>query len=405
MEKMLFLRGGIKKEFAFKTFFRMGHQMLMIDVPNSKEISLADYKYVISDIYSENEMFELALKIYKEIGFSGICTFMTSPLRVVGKLSDRLKLNYFSEESAKTLANKFEVRKKLFNSKLQKIQFSKITSFRELEKEILKYSYPVILKPTDNASSRGVIRIDGEGELKEAFSMAMSESHNGELLLEEFIFGDEYCAEIFVYKSIPYVISISKKIVTENKFCIELLDITPAPLNPGLKQKISEFLQEVILKFDINNWLLHVEFKVDARNNIYIIEINTRAAGGKLVESIYHLFGVNIYEMYFNMLLQKEIEINVLNELIERKCNQMAGYYTFINPKNEGYIKSIKGIERVRNKLGKREEFELFYKVGDFLPEATSNLEFKGSFYLFDDDYNNLLNRIKMVENIIEIEV
>lgn len=402
---MLFLRGGIRKEFAFKTFFRTGCQMLMIDVPTSKELPMADYQYVIGDIYAEDEMYEMALKAKKEIGFDGLCTFMTSPLKVVGKLSDEFGFNYFSEQDAKILANKYEVRKRLEQAKLQKLRYAKIISFEELEKEIVNFNYPVILKPTDNASSRGVIKIESTSGLAEAYELASAESHNGELLLEDYIAGDEYCSEIFVYNEIPYVVLISKKIVSKDKFCVELVDIMPAPLSDSKMNEIKEYLTEAVKQFHIKNWLLHVEFKISDNNDINIIEINTRAAGGKLVESIYHLHGINIYELYYSMLLNRKLDTNILKDICLRNRDNFAAYNTFITPKREGRIKKITGISEVRKSLREKEEFELFYKEGELLPKVTSNLGFKGSFYIFDHNYHELIERVKLLEGMINFEM
>ncbi len=46
----------------------------------------------------------------------------------------------------------------------------------------------------------------------------------------------------------------------------------------------------------------------------------------------------------------------------------------------------------------------LFYNEGDFLPKPTSNLEFRGSLYLFGNDSNFLFERAKEIENLIHYD-
>ena len=60
------------------------------------------------------------------------------------------------------------------------------TSFNQSE---LNLCYPLIVKPTDRSGSRGVEKVDTEGELKAAVERAFSESFKHEAIIEEFIDG------------------------------------------------------------------------------------------------------------------------------------------------------------------------------------------------------------------------
>ena len=47
--------------------------------------------------------------------------------------------------------------------------------------------YPLIVKPTDSAGSKGVTRVDKEEDLKEALEYAFKHSIKGNIIVEEFI--------------------------------------------------------------------------------------------------------------------------------------------------------------------------------------------------------------------------
>lgn len=404
-KKLLFLRGGIHKEFAFRTLFRENCEVIIMDTPNSKELPYADHQFLIEDIHNTQEMFEVAVKIYDRVKFDGICTFMTSPILALGMLSDYFNLNYFSENVALILSNKYETRKYLHKIEADNVKFYKITSVEDLRTYATRIGYPFILKPTDNASGRGVNIVRKEDEIESAYNFAMQSSFNKELIMEEFIKGDEYCVEVLIYNSIVHIISFSKKIVTENTYCIELMDITPAPLEEDLKIELENYMINTVSKFNIQNSLIHIEFKINKDNKPVIIEINPRAAGANLIESIYHLYGVNIYDSLFNISLKNNINMDVIKKKLKRENSLYSLFYSFISPTRSGFIRKIKGIERVRENLtNNHERLILDFKEGDLLQEPKTNLDFRGSIYIFGEDYNNLISRAKKIESDLVYE-
>ena len=53
--------------------------------------------------------------------------------------------------------------------------------------DIAYYNWPIIVKPVDSAGSKGVTRVDELGQLSSAIDYALSESHNGNFIIEDFL--------------------------------------------------------------------------------------------------------------------------------------------------------------------------------------------------------------------------
>ncbi len=406
MNRILLIRGGIHMEFAYQTLHKKNCESIIIDNPASKQIMMGDYQYIISDIRNIDEMVEQAIKIHDKKGYNGIVTFATSGIIPLGILSDYFKLDYFTERAARILSNKLKVRECLRELNADETKFCKVSSMEEMEKASTYLHYPFVLKPSDNASGRGVNIVRQKEELQTAFEFSMNASFNKDLIAEQLIEGDEYCVEILVYHAEVYVLSISKKLVTTNKFCIELMDITPAPISNEIEEIIKTYMCETIGKFEIHNLLIHVEFKLNKDNKPIIIEINPRAAGGKLIESIYYLKGVNVFDLLYDMALKKDIQIkDVMNKL--RKPKELFSlFYSFITPMDSGVIKKIKGLPEIRTKiLYDYERLNLENIEGDFLKEPKTNGEFRGSMYLFDKSPEILLDRAKEIESLLNYEL
>ena len=132
-QRILFLRGGFHKEFAYKTLYRESFQSVVIDKIDSECFAMADAIYIADDIRNVDSMFELAKKVYSENGCSGIVSYLDSSTILLGKLSDYFQLNYYNEETGRILADKSKVRKKLQKAGLNNVHFYEICSIKELE--------------------------------------------------------------------------------------------------------------------------------------------------------------------------------------------------------------------------------------------------------------------------------
>lgn len=89
-----------------------------------------------------------------------------------------------------------------------------------------------ILKPADNAASRGVILIDKEQNpnLEELYNYCIQYSRSGEAIVEEFMTGYEVSVEAYSIDGNPHIITITDKMVTEAPFFVELGHTEPSRL-------------------------------------------------------------------------------------------------------------------------------------------------------------------------------
>ena len=113
--------------------------------------------------------------------------------------------------------------------------------------------YPVILKPIDRSSSIGVVICRSESDLKNSIYDSISKSSSGQIIIEEYIEGDEFAAH--------YTIS-------EGRVCFSCIDNRyPVSVNEGIIiQELSfssSFLSNLLLKRCHHSYLFLL------RNNSY----------------------------------------------------------------------------------------------------------------------------------------
>lgn len=404
-KNILFLRSGFHKEFALKSMIEAGFDLIVVDEPNSSLLPFAKRMFTIDNKWDENEMFSIAKQAYIENDCLGIISFLDSSTIAYGMLSDYFNLNYFSEETARILSNKIRVRELLTKEGLNSVNFCTAKSVSEIYDAMETWKTPVVIKPSDRSASKGVVIVRDSKDIEAAYKESLLYSKNKEILVEEYIEGIEYCAEYFIVDSTPYIMAVSEKEVLNEKYCVELKDVTPARLPLEDYDKINKYLSKVIRAIGFNNGIVHIELKKE-NDMISIIEINSRCAGGNLLESVYHLSGYNPYTNLANLLCKVRDEVSI-PKLIDYNADSLFTIFdTFSYKGRSGVIKKIENTQ-VFNEIKRypEEKFFLYVNKGNFVGETENNEDSIGSIYLMDKEYDSLITRCKQLEDSIGVYV
>jgi len=140
--------------------------------------------------------------------------------------------------------------------------------------------YPVIVKPTDRWSSKGVTRVDRPEELKAAVDYAVSESFNNKAIIEGFMDGPEYSAECICYKGQRHVLAFTKKQTTGCPHYIETGHIQPSDIPADRIDAVKNVILKGLEALDIQNGAAHAEFRLLENGQVGIVEIGARMGGG-----------------------------------------------------------------------------------------------------------------------------
>lgn len=140
-----------------------------------------------------------------------------------------------------------------------------------------KLCFPLLVKPVDSFSGRGISKIMNSEELPLAVQDAFQASRSGELVLEECVDGtlhshsafienqnivldffvDEFCA------TYPYQVNCSNH---------------PSALSLGMKEVVREVIQQMVSVLQLNDGLLHTQIIVNG-SKFWIIECMRRCPG------------------------------------------------------------------------------------------------------------------------------
>ena len=296
-QKKLMLLGGIRYLLpVIKAAHEQGYYVITADyLPDNIAHKYSD-EYVNVSIIDK----EAVLKVAKEKQIDGIMSFGVDPGVVSASyVQNKMGLPSFGPfESVEILQNKDKFRAFLTQNGFNVPQAKGFDSVEAAMKEIYCYPWPVIVKPTDAAGSKGVTRVDKAENLKPALEYAMKHSISGHIIVEEFI-EKEGCS------SDTDSMSIDGKLVFTS-FCAQRFDenatnpYTPAAYSwPSTFTKEQESylaseIQRLISLLDLRTSVYNVETRIGINGKPYIMELTPRGGGNRLCEMLRYATGVDM---------------------------------------------------------------------------------------------------------------
>lgn len=140
-------------------------------------------------------------------------------------------------------------------------------------------SFPLIVKPTDRSGSRGVALTHQPTELKKAIEDALSESIEKQVVIEEYIEGNEISVEAISYKGEHFILAITDKITTGPPYFVELEHHQPSALSEEQVRQVHQATFKALNALGVQFGASHSEFKLDQNGQIFVIEVGARMGG------------------------------------------------------------------------------------------------------------------------------
>jgi biotin carboxylase len=164
--------------------------------------------------------------------------------------------------------------------------------------------YPCVVKPVDDGGSTGVRICADEAQFADAMAelarMLVAPNNRGfrstpAILVEAFIPGQEYSAELAYDPAAArwHLIGVTRKLVTEPPFCVEVGHAFPAALAPEVRARIADALERLLTHLELRDTTAHVEFKLDGER-LRIIEVNPRVGVDMIAELVESALGVDM---------------------------------------------------------------------------------------------------------------
>lgn len=291
------LLGGIRYLLpVIKAAHEQGYYVITADyIPDNIAHKYSD-EYVNVSIIDK----EAVLKVAREKEIDGIMSFGVDPGVISASyVQNKMGLPSFGPfESVEILQNKDKFRSFLAANGFNVPVAKGFDSIDAAMKEVDNFPWPVIVKPTDAAGSKGVTRVDKAEDLLPALEYAMEHSISGHIIVEEFI-DKQGCS------SDTDSMSIDGKMVFVS-FCAQRFDVEatnpytpaayswPSTFTKEQEEYLTSEIQRLITLLNLKTVVYNIEVRVAPNGKPYIMELTPRGGGNRLCEMLRYATGVDM---------------------------------------------------------------------------------------------------------------
>lgn len=236
----------------------------------------------IGDVYHEVDLldYEALWNEVKDLDAIGVATCASElAMYSMNYLLRKMGIPCNSIETDKIATNKYLMRRTMKNAGILSPHFELVNV--NTDKAVFEsFIYPVIIKPIDESSSRGVTKVNNIDEVVDAIKFALSWSKADNVIMEDFIEGQEYSGESIAYEGKYKLLAVTEKTTTGAPHFVERGHKQPASLSKEMYDKLEKTLYKAFNSMGIKYGAIHPEFRITTDNRIYFMEIAARMGGG-----------------------------------------------------------------------------------------------------------------------------
>lgn len=296
-QKKIMLLGGLRYlKPVIDAAHKQGYYVITADyLPNNIAHKWSDEYCNVSIIDKE-----AVLKEAQRLQIDGIMSFACDPGVVAASyVQNKMGLPSFGPfESVVILQNKDKFRAFLTEHGFNVPKAKGYSNPREAMDDALIWDYPIIVKPTDAAGSKGVTRVDNAEQLSVAVNYAFDKSLSGHIIIEDFIEKQGCSSDTDSFSEDGKLKFVS--------FCAQRFDAEATnPYTPAAYSWPSTFtkeqedyltseIQRLITLLNLKTVVYNIEVRVAPNGKPYIMELTPRGGGNRLCEMLRYATGVDM---------------------------------------------------------------------------------------------------------------
>ena len=392
--KALVIGGGLPQIELIKQLHERGIEALLADVTtNAVAAPYCDRFFLVEP------GFDPIRKIALEEKVDFLITVCADQILLdMAAVSEDLGLPcYIDYQTAQDVSNKIRMKHIFFENNIPSTKYVETDSF-DID-TISHLSYPLVVKPVDAFSSRGVRKASNIEELKCYYEEARSISRTGGVIVEEFFSGEEISVDAFVVKGKAHVLTISNsdKVKDKDRFVI-FRGRYPANISDFIKKKIEEVVQQIATAFGLYNSPLLVQLLSNGKD-ISVLEFCARTGGNMKYLLVKYSSGVDVIEATLDITLGKTPDLAPKYE----RHNVVVNDFIYCKP---GIFDHFEGFEELE-KDGIINEFHPVRLKGTRVKGVTSSTDRVAGMNIVADtieEYNRKLSKINKNVKVIDTD-
>lgn len=335
--KILVLAGGSDQVALINELKNRGHEIILVDYFDNPPAKFYADKHIVASTLDVEAVRQIA---YDE-KVSLVCTACTDQaLLTVANVSEQLNLPcYISYETALNVTNKSYMKEVMLANN---IPTAKYVILDNVDLDVIKdFKLPVVVKPVDCNSSKGVKRVDSKGELEKFLQEAINFSRTKTAIVEEFKIGYEISADFYIENGKAKYLSATTSSKIKNRKSFTIVSSDYPAVNDIEKEELIKIANNIAKAFHLDNCPLLVQL-INEKGVLNVLEFSARMGGGSKYHLIKVLSGVDIMSKYVDRILGALPSVSPSKQV---EFSKMV--YIYCSP---GTLNKVTGLDELKQK-------------------------------------------------------
>ena len=296
--KILVLAGGSDQIALINELKFREHEVVLVDYFENPPAKPYADKHIVASTLDV----EAVKQIASDEKVSLVCTACTDQaLLTVANVSEQLNLPcYISYKTALNVTNKSYMKEVMLANDIPTAKYVILDS---VDLDVINdFQLPVVVKPVDCNSSKGVKRVDSKEDLEKFLREAINFSRTKTAIVEEFKTGNEISADFYIENGEAKYLSATTSSKIKNRKSFTILSSDYPAVNDAEKEELVKIANNIAKAFHLDNCPLLVQL-INENGVLNVLEFSARMGGGSKYHLIKVLSGVDIMTKYVDRIL------------------------------------------------------------------------------------------------------
>lgn len=268
-----------------------------------------------------------------------------------------------------------------------------------------EFDYPVMIKPVDSSSSKGVFRCENEEQLRSYYEESLSFSECGEVIIEKCVTGDEFSAHYTIANGRVSLASV------DNRYPIAVHSNDPTTIPAGrvypclyldeYMKQVNPSMMNLCKGIGIKDGILFIQGLYDSdKNEFNVFEAGLRSAGEAPYRFLKKINGVNAMHVLVDhsLSVDSDFESEKDDPTLKGKC---CGIISFVT--KGGIVGKIDGLDEAVSVTPSVLEYECRYPVGSETPNGRTLRQLMIRFVMLCDSREQMVKDISYLNQNITV--
>ncbi|MCS6928808.1 MAG: ATP-grasp domain-containing protein [Saprospiraceae bacterium] len=369
-------------------------QEFMALLPLHIQQRLAGFRQV-SDVFQPDVLTQAALSLQKELGdpLHRIMGAVEALQWAIAVVRERMGIPGMRPETILNFRDKQRMKDLFRRAGIPCARSCKVTTRQQAHEFAASCNYAVVVKPPDGAGSLTTFRVSNPAELDEALQQMPSR----EVMLEEFILGQEHAFDTFSLEGKPLYHSIScyypNPLEVMREAWIQWQVVTPFEVDSPQYDDIRALAFRALEVLGMQTGVSHLEWFRRPDGSIAISEVAARPPGAQFMTLAGRAADFDAIQAWARLVIFGEFTV---------PRRQYAVGAAYLRGQGKGRVKAVSGLDIVEREIG---HLITDFKIPSIGQEAKGHYEGEGYIIVRHPDTGIVRQALSRIVSVVRVHV